>query len=510
MRKVFLVFILFALVLKTEAQIETVKRLEFELKDGYSGERIFELGQNGLIMASKKDGSAIFGPQEWKFNIYDTDLNHKIEKKISLEKGFYLDESFVGRENLHLLFKSRKGEFILYTINGLTGNETRTVGLIPRKSFISSMSVVNDYAYFYGYSKRENFLYSVNWKSGKVRIMPIVIKGYKSKNIHISHFQLMEEVNEIFLYVNSVRGNESEMNILRLSDQGQQLGIWTIKDESEYNIIDMSTSLIGENRYIFTGTYGKRKTFSFGSMNMVSSNGLFFGEANGEKINYINYYNFTDLENFFDFLPERRQEKIEKRVKRKEEKGKTMNLNYRIADHPVILLDDGYLFVGEAYYPTFRSEPYTTYVNGRAVTSYRTVFDGFQYTHAIVTKYDKSGRMMWDEQFKMWPLYKPFLVHRFISVAKGNQNGIHLAFANGDEISTKSIDFDGNVLTDESYETLETAYGGDKSRWAASSLDHWYDKYFLAYGFQVIKNSGDDDVKRKRRVFFISKIRLNN
>jgi len=200
---------------------------------------------------------------------------------------------------------------------------------------------------------------------------------------------------------------------------------------------------------------------------------------------------------------------LPKRKKRRRLKGKEFNLNYRIAAHGIIKVKDEYLFLGEAYYPTYRTETYTTasVVNGVSTTQTHTrqVFDGYQYTHAILALFDKDGRLLWDRTFEMWSAYKPFHVKRFISMAEQNQNSLKLVFASGKNIISKSFDFEGNVVNDFESGEIKTNYDGDKALRSFSNLDYWYDNYFIAHGFQKIKNE-DEQLKRKRKVYFISKI----
>ncbi|MGB1102856.1 MAG: hypothetical protein ACPG21_04440 [Crocinitomicaceae bacterium] len=223
-------------------------------------------------------------------------------------------------------------------------------------------------------------------------------------------------------------------------------------------------------------------------------------------MNYVEYYNFADLENFFSYISERKQEKIERKRERKKAKGKELKYNYLIADHPVIVLDNGYLFIGEAYYPTYRTEYYTAYSNGVPVTQTRQVFNGYQYTHAVVARYNQYGEMVWDQIFEMYPSHKPFSVQRFISIASGDQNTLNLVFANRSRIVAKSFSFEGDVIYDRTSDPIETGLDGDKTKWSSSSVNYWYDDYFIAYGRQKIKNK--EEGEKKRFVYFVNKIRF--
>jgi hypothetical protein len=176
-------------------------------------------------------------------------------------------------------------------------------------------------------------------------------------------------------------------------------------------------------------------------------------------------------------------------------------------------VNEDFIYIGEAYYATYRTETRTTtsYVNGKPVTTttYVQVFDGYQYTHAFIAKFDKNGNLIWDQTFPMWLAQKPMTVRRFIHVADQQQNNLKLVYANSNRITSKVFDFDGNVLSDKQSEPIETNSENDKTRLSYAEIIHWYDNYFLSYGIQRIINRKDKDVERKRTVFFFNKIKLD-
>lgn len=482
-------------------QISYEERVEIELRNGYGGERITEFGEKGLILSSKKD-ELTDGQKEWKYDMYDTDLQLQNTKTLLVERQFMLDERAVINDRLHTLFKTKKGEYLLHSIEAETMVETKIIGAFPKSTTVKDMVIMGDYAYFYARQKKLRFLYAVNWRTGDVKKGPVDIPGYLTIKLKLIRFQVLEDYNEVLLFIRAYKNNkDSEVYVLRYDQSGERKGKFKLTETVENNFSSISASPLGDNHYVFTGTYSKKRS--------TTSEGLFFCEAEDDKMSYVEYYNFTDLENFFKYLPERKQEKIEKKKKRKEEKGKELSYNYLIAEHPVIQLEDGYLFLGEAYYPTYRTEYYTTYVNGSPVTQTRRVFDGYQYTHAVLARFDKYGEMVWDQIFEMWPSYKPFHVKRFISIADGEQDALNVVFANRGKITSKSFDFDGNILADKTSEEIKTNFEGDETKRSFSNINYWYDNYFIAYGSQKIKNKEDEDkTKRKRKVYFMNKIKF--
>lgn len=208
------------------------------------------------------------------------------------------------------------------------------------------------------------------------------------------------------------------------------------------------------------------------------------------------------------------------------QKHKNFNIDFlfKITAHDLREINDEYLFIGECYYPTTST---TTHYNSNGTRSYTpgihthtqttSSFEGFQYTRAFICKFDKNGKLMWDHAFRMEIEDKPKEVKKFLSVSEKGQNSIKLAYMSEDSITTKEIDYDGNIVKEKESTEIETMQEEDKivKRLYTSnnnnkytvSIEYWYDNYFIAYGRQKLKNKTNKDVDKKRDVFFINKIK---
>jgi len=484
-----------------KSQISYKNRLEFESKNGYDNERILEFGENGFIIASKSY-NINDNKREWKYEKFDVNLNSVKSKSVFLNKKLFSDESYESKSETHRFFRDRKGNFTLVSVNAKNLKVTKASGVLPKKTYISDMAVIGDYAFFKAISKKEPFLFSVNWKNGDKKLIPLIIDGVKMKKVSVKNFQVSEENDEIYVYIKVPKSKkESDLHVMRLNNIGGKKDQFNLTANIDKNIVEITASKVKNDKYVYTGTYSSKSG--------GTSQGLFFCTAKKGKVENIEFYNFLDLKNFLSFLPEKKQEKIKNKQKRKANKGKELSINYSISPHDIIETEDGYLFLGEAYYPTYRTETYTTttYSNGQAVTvtRTRTVFDGYQYTHATLAKFNKQGKLIWDQTFEMWPSFKPFFVKRFISISEKNKNSIKLVFSDRNTINTKSFYFDGRIKKDSKSDEISTGREGDNIKYTFSNLDYWYDSYFLAYGNQKIKNK-EAKGKKKRKVFFISKI----
>ena len=86
-----------------------------------------------------------------------------------------------------------------------------------------------------------------------------------------------------------------------------------------------------------------------------------------------------------------------------------------------------------------------------------------------------------------------------------NGNETVLAYNREGKIGSKI--FEGStVIEGVEYDPIEPMFVNDKVMSdSKSSMEYWYDNYFLAYGFQTIKNNSKSDTD-KRVVFYINKV----
>lgn len=487
-------------LLTLSAQVSFEERIEFEQKDGFIGERFYQMGEYGVLVRSVSEKTDQ-GMDQWKYELFNTDLVSVWTELVPVSAKLSLDEEYTTDESIHSLFKDRKGNYQLVTVNVADKELTEIEGEVLNKTYITEMKVLGEYAYCEAYIKKEPFLFSVNCMTSKQRLIPISLEGIKTKKLSIKSIQVLEESNEVFVYLNvAVSKKQREVYVVRLDDQGKKKSQYHLTQDIDKNLTSLSARSVGGGNYIFTGTYSDK--------GISTSQGLFFCKAYNGELDFIEFYNFTDLDNFLTYLPERKQKKLEKKKKRKNKKGKEFKIDYRIAEHEIQVLDDGYLVLGEAYYPTYRTETYTAYVNGNPVMRTRRVFDGYQYTHAVLAKFDNDGKMEWDQTFEMFPASKPFYVKRFIATPENIEDAITMVFASGTRITSKTVNFDGVVVEDKESEQMELENESAEIKWSNSNLSYWYDDYFLAYGFQKIKDKKADKRKDKRRkVYFMTKIK---
>ena len=194
-------------------------------------------------------------------------------------------------------------------------------------------------------------------------------------------------------------------------------------------------------------------------------------------------------------MSDRRKARVERKKEKAEKAGKEYSLKYNMASHGIMTDGKDSFYLGEAFYPT--------YVTYRAGTVMITQFNGYAYTHAVLAKFDADCNLLWDNCFEMRPRQKPMYVKQFIS-AGIKQNDVDLVYADDKMLVSKLFNNKtGEVAQERKSEMIETDNEDeDIKKMRYSGTLHWYDKNFIVYGRQIIKNHSTGE---RRKVFSITK-----
>ncbi|MBU3659944.1 MAG: hypothetical protein FGM14_08750 [Flavobacteriales bacterium] len=499
MKKSFLILFVSLLNFCFGQHATTEKRIEIEFADNYLEERVIPMGKNGFVLHSRQKQMPK-GKKTLKYTKYNSDLELIGEKELVVtsnmsSKDYVVDNNFLYMAYTH----TPSGNFTVTRYDIVTEEIKEFSGKSEKGARIVDFNVLNGVYYFFCNKKGQHSMMIVDLDKQEITNKPLNFEVKFPKTVSLSNFQVMENSNELTL---SIDFRESTKDIksyfVILNDKAEITTFYDLSETEGKYIVNSTATKIGENDYIVTGN------FSLGR-SATMSHGLYIAIIKGGKIDKINFYNFADLKNFFSYKSEKEQEKIEKKKDKAEAKGKDFIVSQFLATHNVSKIENDYFLLAEAYYPTYRT---VTTTNSNGSVSTREVFDGFQYTHAFMVRFDKDANIVWDQSVKMYLFYKPMTVKRFVNVSKTEKGNISLVFADAKVIKSKIIDFNGNTVSEVNSEMIETGDEDDKTVRSISNIDFWYDTFFLNYGSQKIKNKGDDDQKGKRFVFFVSKVKL--
>jgi hypothetical protein len=467
------------------AQVTQVGRFEIRMEDDkeekYTAAR---LGENGLLIYRR-----LTGKKEDQFELIKIDTTLKqewkgfvpVDKKLDVlqvkSQGdiFYMllkDPGYVGKDFVIISINQKTGAYRGYSVRNI----------IP--FYPTEFVLTTEAALIGGYFNSRPLVLYFNFSQQSSRILPGFFNSPGELNQIKVHPDGMTDI------IVSARNFEKRraLWIRTYNLQGELVRTSILQPDVDKHLLFGRSVKLADGRQLVAGVYGRFTEYSRGVF--VASIQL-----NGDYV--IQYYNFAELKNFFSYMKARQQKRVKGRIERKTIKGKKIKFNYRLLVHDLIDHGEQLLLVGEAFYPHY---VYPRFYNPQARTE--RIFDGYQYTHAIVIGFGKDGELKWDNSFEINDV-RTFQLQQFVRV-QVEEKRILLMYLFNNLIRTKIIDKE-QVLEGKAADPMDTGIPGeelDVDYEHNDKLDGWYGRYFFAYGTQTLKSRRGSN----RKVFFVNKI----
>ena len=438
-----------------------------------------------LLLDRSKDGE---GDRSVYLAKYDTNFKQVWEDDVPYARNLPFRDLKVFDENLYVLFQNPRKDLFEIIRVGRDEKEPMRIGIRHLSGFeYTDFLVFRDQCYFIGQLGNQAMAFRADLATRKVTPIPMAFRGKNIKATHISFSK-----SSIMISV-SFEDRRQRINVIREIDPftGKTINDLVMKPDGQYDLISAQGNVIDGNETVVIGTYAMP--------NSEFTQGFYFSKMAGQMELSRQYHSFTDLNNFFSFLNDNTEQKLKSKAKRKKSKGKDLKVRYRLLAHEIIKKDDEYLMVGEAYYPTFRTERVNTFYRGMRVYDYVQVFDGWRYTHATVAGFDENGNLKWDQSFEIDDT-KLFRLQERISVCEGCDD-ISIAYNMEGQVKIAKV-VDGNLI-----QATDNVVSGDSEVVRQASLgdsEYWYDKYFLFWGYQKISDKSSEG--KNRKIFYINKV----
>lgn len=391
-----------------------------------------------------------------------------------------------------IVVQIKDGGYIAYPINNLISfNAT---------DFVASKDVL----LIGGYFNFRPIVLHYSLKDQHAHLLP----GFLNEPGEITQIKTYDDgnIDVIVSAKNSVR--KKCLWIRHFDNAGELVKTVVLEPEENKNLIFGRAAKMDNDNQVIAGVYGKNAEYS---------RGIFVAEVNtfGEYV--IRYYNFADLQNFFHYMKANREKRIRERIERRRIKGKKIKFNYRFLVHELIPYGNQFVMLGEAFYPTYSTRynfynmqalnnpsPWSYGVTNRYFynSPYRSdvVFDGFQYTHAVVIGFDAKAKLTWDNSFEINGL-KSYQLEQFVKILP-EKNKIALIYLFENAIRSKVIS-NNEVVEGTAQDAIRTVDQKSlRSAVQSSKLEYWYANHLFVYGVQDITDS--QEITHK--VFFINKL----
>lgn len=544
MKKVLLFLFFLPMLSGLNAQDEQSDlRLELEFFGQAESYYINPMGADGLVLFYPTDSVNAFGERMWSFIRYTADFVRIWDRQIMARPEMMYAEHTWDRKSLHvLLFTPKpkgKRKFEILTLNTETGDLAQMEGLIPYNLKLNSFSAVRNIAYIGGETqttKFENTLRGI----GSVLVIPtfLGITQYEPKVVHYmadTENKQLEKFRYKYEGISTVQRqapnyiSRSMSTVIYHSPKRKEDHIYLkeyageklirnleVSPKSDRRIITGQTKHLNRDEFLVAGTYAQ----AYFRQKLFKRIGLFFSgqrlppNANGiylAKIGYrgqvfTEFHNFAEFENFWEVYKPRIKRKVKRKQKRKQKKGKEVILDFKLLIHDMIETEDSYLLVAEVYEEEYKRETVRDIRTGIIQDAGRQYFAGYKYTHAIAAAFDKKdGKMIWDNSFPLNGILSMNLEER-VEVLPGADSTV-MVYSQGPFLQSRTIQ-GGEVLEPREVKKMTGEFSGGRVGFE-SDIVHWYDDYFLAWGYEqpqqeeegLLSFRSADKEKKPQRVF---------
>jgi hypothetical protein len=447
----------------------------------------------------------------WYFTLYDKHLQPLWTKGVPLLPGVAYRYSELNRDTLFLYFQTdqksqengskfqvvrailKNSSFIINTGSLPGGSEYSGFRRIGEKVFIA-LNVRNDIAQ----------LAVVDLPTGNIVLTPM---GAGSQTAFLM-MDIDTATGQVTALVQKYISKKlSDNYLLRINREG------TVLSETQVNTISSERQLSGglfgypvPGEKLIAGTYVLSQVLLSDQLKLPvkKSTGFFTTAFNGDSQQSLYFYNFLDLGSIKTILSERDLMALRKKTMKKGGTEQETSGDFYALLHQGFYHKDEFIVVAELFYPQYHTETFSDYdFYGRPITNTYSVFDGFHFTSAVAAAFNKEGILLWDHCIEFRNLITTDLSPKAVLYLQGND--FIMAYLSEGRIASKLFrEKQGEEKTE--YSEIALPGSADKLiRESRSRLVHWYDNYFLASGYQDIKDISKGN-NAKRLVFYCTKI----
>ncbi|RAK67059.1 hypothetical protein DLM85_12745 [Hymenobacter edaphi] len=479
------------------------RRLELPLDPASSDVRVLPLADTSVAVFVESTAGNSFRPA-YSFQHFDRDLRPLRTVPVKVDREYRLVQATAAAPYAFALFESEyvAARFQVFRLDLRTGEvlgfafDTKTV------EDLYDLEVLDGKLFATVQVQRHLTVLHIDVDEEEFRLLPAV---YESIPTEVT-FLPDSATQRAGYVVSQSNGFLSRLQVKQLSAQGQLLASRFIQAESGRGLITAQLSPGDSTQRLLAGTYTLRDP--------RYSQGLFASNLPGDPTLRppLRFYDFAVLKHFFDFMKPRRAERLRARSAELRAAGRELHLRYRILTHRMIPFQDGYVLVGEVYYPQYHSGNsaygWPGAVGPRYFDGYRPAylgprnFDGYRSTHAVVCGFDRYGTLLWDNTFVLKNAEQNTLTETVRLRPLPDGKRLVLAYLDKDKFRYKIVDGTAASPNDLQVPIQTTAEGRHEKTLETEQQGvlPWYGSRFLTYGYQRVRPEHGSP----REVFFLN------
>jgi hypothetical protein len=493
----------------TFGQSDPPLRIEIETKTDDANYKVTTCGDHGLILYYETT-VAEDNYKFWVFVAYNKFMQEVWKKDVPVYENMTYRRKIISGDNLFLFFhdtEKKKKEAYNYQVlkvNIQTGRYELFSGNLPENTKLVDFDIIGDRLVAgLDVGEEQTAIFSLNLTTKELTAV------YELKEF-TSRFETIyiDTLHNSYTGIINVFASKTE-NYLLLKEfdvNDNNIHSITITPEENKKLNSGKLITINQNERILIGTYDYVKGTTIDKKNYFknASTGFYSTKIIDQNPTGSQYFNFLELQNMTGYLKSKEYQQALKKASKSEGGSDKYSPAFDMLLHDIVKKDSLIYFIGEAYYEEYHTVTSTYYdYYGRPTPVSYEVFDGYRYFNAFISCFDSNGNKLWDNGMEIFNILTFDLVNRVTIYFNGNETV--MAYNREGKIGAKILD-GANTAEGVQYYPLESMYVNDKVMAdSKSSMEYWYDNYFLAYGFQTIKNNSRSS-SEKRVVFYLNKV----
>lgn len=492
-----IIYLLFVGLACCPARAQLAQSLRLEIPSDPNEAEAFDvtpLADQGLLMTIQTGGFLQGAPARFTFRKYSTNFKPLWRTDLKQDIKFRLLLTYHNEQYVYYLFREYDTDWFQFLRLHLDDGLTETFeGKLLDQFDVHQFKVMGSQAYVGGYRHSRPVVMTFSFFNRTAKVLP----GLYVNHMELNGLEINEARQEINVLVHSTR-RHCKFSMLTYTYDSKLRQTVTF-DGLPNSLISGKLLPVNDRESLLVGNYSTDCTpYSQGIyVARIHHNNL--ANPAPETVKEIQYIEFSQLKNFFNYLKPHRQQKLLARAEKKKKEGKDYKFRYRLLVHDLQATPDGLNLIAEVYYPQYRGSTlgYGGYLRGADR------YEGYRYTHAFVCGFDKKGQLLWDNCLPIKELLSPELTEMVQLSQQGDR--MILAYPNDGEITTEIIQGNKVVRETEKFKLLTNADNERVTFSAQDNLMAWYDRHFLACGFQKIASSTDYG-SSQREVFYLNKL----
>lgn len=548
MKKILVLVLLITATLALWAQNGNPLRLEIPAPIGSDPFNYVIAGKNGVCIFFPTVSESGKDSVSWSFMMTDDQLKEQWHNLVPLHKNVSYLKSISTSDAVYLLFhdtrQNKEGNIFIFMIIPRLRVITEHRAMIPEKAEVVDFEISENVAYI-GFNNRKSQPGVVGFSlvNGEKRNYTItsekdallldisidttqqkIFTTYKIQysltrnHLYVNQYNLPGVLEKTFDFTGQAekKNFNSAQYIPKGDGSGIIAGTYGFNIASTHRQYDYYDNYYNSYYYNYYSPYyySRQSDYDANEDKTPVSDGYFSAAVNAGVAEKIKYYNFSGFTNAFKYITDPGALRVKSKPVKKKDKpieaeqtedafdnDRTMNL--RLITHEILNNKGQLVITAEAYSPEYHTNTQMSYdYYGRAFPTSYQVFDGFRYSHAFIAAFDSSSKMVWNNGMEMRDIITKYLNRKLNCYFEGDD--IVLFYNANNKIAFKTIN-GNNILDNTSYTPVVPKRGTDQPiDEYLGTIEYWYDDYFIATGYQTIRNNYLES--NKRNVFYISKM----